>query len=122
MMYKSITEDDRRQAIIQKRIFQEIRRLDQSALMSLLKNKEGRWFLMRMLDATGINSNSFTGNSTTFFNEVKRQVGLELLGRITELSINAVKLKQKAVLAYLEHQLRARELVVEHTVNQEGRQ
>ena len=35
-MYKAITEDDRRQAIIQKMIFQEIRRLDQSALLSLL--------------------------------------------------------------------------------------
>lgn len=119
-MYKSITEDDRRQAIIQKMIFQEIRRLDQSALLSLLKNKEGRWFLMRMLDATGINSNSFTGNSTTFFNEGKRQVGLELLGRISELGIDAVKLKQKAELEYIEHQLRARELAVEHTENQEG--
>ena len=114
-MYKAITEDDRRQAIIQKMIFQEIRRLDQSALLSLLKNKEGRWFLMRMLDATGINSNSFTGNSTTFFNEGKRQVGLELLSRISELGINAVKLKQKAELEYIEHQLRARELAVEYT-------
>ena len=53
---------------------------------------------MRMLDATGINSNSFTGNSTTFFNEGKRQVGLELLSRISELGIDAVKLKQKAEL------------------------
>ena len=45
---------------------------------------------MRMLDATGVNSNSFTGNSTTFFNEGKRQVGLELLGRITDLGIDVV--------------------------------
>ena len=119
-MYKAITEDDRRQAIIQKMIFQEIHRLDQSALLSLLKNKEGRWFLMRMLDATGVNSNSFTGNSTTFFNEGKRQVGLELLGRITDLGIDAVKLKQKAEREYIEHQLRARELAVEYTDNQEG--
>ena len=79
-MYKAITEDDRRQAIIQKMIFQEIHRLDQSALLSLLKNKEGRWFLMRMLDATGVNSNSFTGNSTTFFNEGKRRTPLGVRG------------------------------------------
>ena len=64
--------------------------------------------------------NSFTGNSTTFFNEGKRQVGLELLSRITELGIDAVKLKQKAELEYIDHQLRARELAVEHTENQEG--
>ena len=120
MMYKSITEDDRRQAIIQKLMLQELHRLDQSSLMSLLKNKEGRWFLMRLLDATGINANSFTGNSHTFFNEGKRQVGLELLARIQELGIDAVKLKQKAELEYIEHQLRARELAVEYTDNKEG--
>ena len=120
MMYKSITEDDRRQAIIQKLMLQEIHRLDQSSLMSLLKNKEGRWFLMRLLDATGINANSFTGNSHTFFNEGKRQVGLELLARIQELGIDAVKLKQKAELEYIEHQLRARELAVEYTDKKEG--
>ena len=120
MMYKSITEDDRRQAIIQKLMLQELHRLDQSSLMSLLKNKEGRWFLMRLLDATGINANSFTGNSHTFFNEGKRQVGLELLARIQELGIDAVKLKQKAELEYIEHQLRARELAVEYTDKKEG--
>ena len=120
MMYKSITEDDRKQAIIQKLMLQELHRLDQSSLMSLLKNKEGRWFLMRLLDATGINANSFTGNSHTFFNEGKRQVGLELLARIQELGIDAVKLKQKAELEYIEHQLRARELAVEYTDKKEG--
>ena len=120
MMYNSITEDDRRQAIIQKLMLQELHRLDQSSLMSLLKNKEGRWFLMRLLDATGINANSFTGNSHTFFNEGKRQVGLELLARIQELGIDAVKLKQKAELEYIDHQLRARELAVEYTDKKEG--
>ena len=101
-------------------MLQELHRLDQSSLMSLLKNKEGRWFLMRLLDATGINANSFTGNSHTFFNEGKRQVGLELLARIQELGIDAVKLKQKAELEYIEHQLRARELAVEYTDKKEG--
>ena len=120
MMYKSITEDDSRQAIIQKLMLQELHRLDQSSLMSLLKNKEGRWFLLRLLDATGINANSFTGNSHTFFNEGKRQVGLELLARIQELGIDGVKLKQKAELEYIEHQLRARELAVEYTDKKEG--
>ena len=112
-MFKSI--DTHRQALIQKMIMEEINRLDKSALTSILKNKEGRWFIMRLLDATGINANSFTGNSHTFFNEGKRQVGLELLARIQDLGIDAVKLKQKAELEYIEHQLRARELAVEYT-------
>ena len=119
-MYKAITDEQHKQAKIQKLLMQEIHRLDQNSLTSILKNKEGRWFLMRLLDATGVNSSSFTGNSTTFFNEGKRQVGLELLARIQELGFDAVKLKQKAELEYIEHQLRARELAVEYTENQEG--
>lgn len=120
MMYKAITDEQHKQAKIQKLLMQEIHRLDQNSLTSILKSKEGRWFLMRLLDATGVNSSSFTGNSTTFFNEGKRQVGLELLARIQELGFDAVKLKQKAELEYIEHQLRARELAVEYTENQEG--
>ena len=120
MMYKAITDEQHKQAKIQKLLMQEIHRLDQNSLTSILKSKEGRWFLMRLLDATGVNSSSFTGNSTTFFNEGKQQVGLELLARIQELGFDAVKLKQKAELEYIEHQLRARELAVEYTENQEG--
>lgn len=119
-MYKAITDEQHKQAKMQKLLMQEIHRLDQNSLTSILKSKEGRWFLMRLLDATGVNSSSFTGNSTTFFNEGKRQVGLELLARIQELGFDAVKLKQKAELEYIEHQLRARELAVEYTENQEG--
>lgn len=119
-MFKAITDEQHKQAKIQKLLMQEIHRLDQNSLTSILKSKEGRWFLMRLLDATGVNSSSFTGNSTTFFNEGKRQVGLELLARIQELGFDAVKLKQKAELEYIEHQLRARELAVEYTENQEG--
>ena len=120
MMYKAITDEQHKQAKIQKLLMQEIHRLDQNSLTSILKSKEGRWFLMRLLDATGVNSSSFTGNSTTFFNEGKRQVGLELLARIQELGFDAVKLKQKAELEYIEHQLRARELAVEYTDKKEG--
>ena len=119
-MYKAIIDDEQKKAKLQKLFMLEIHRLDQASLKSILKSKEGRWFLIRLLDATGVNSSSFTGNSTTFFNEGKRQVGLELLARIQELGFDAVKLKQKAELEYIEHQLRARELAVEYTENQEG--
>lgn len=119
-MYKSITPEDYRQAEIQKMFFRELGRMDRSALHSILKSKEGRWFLIRLLDATGITANSFTGNSTTFYNEGKRQIGLEILARIQDLGIDAVKLKQKAELEYIENQLRARELAVENFDNQEG--
>lgn len=118
--YKAITDEQHKSAIIQRLMLEEIHRLDQNALKSILKSTEGRWFLMRLLDATGVNSNSFTGNSTTFFNEGKRQVGLELLARIQEIGLDAVKLKQKAELEYISHQQKARELAVEYTENEEG--
>ena len=118
--YKAITDEQHKSAIIQRLMLEEIHRLDQNALKSILKSTEGRWFLMRLLDATGVNSNSFTGNSTTFFNEGKRQVGLELLARIQEIGLDAVKLKQKAELEYISHQQKARELAVENTENEDG--
>ena len=117
--YKAITEADSKEALIIRYQAQEIRRLDQQALLSLLKSRDGRWFIIRMLDSAGVNAQSFTGNSTTFYNEGKRQIGLEILARIQDLGIDAVKLKQKAELEYIEHQLKARELAVEYTENQE---
>ena len=119
MRLKAITDKESKQAQIQKYQFMELHRLDQESLKNILKTVDGRWFLMRLLDATGVMSNTFTGNSTTFFNEGKRQVGLEILARITELGIEAVKLKQQAELEYKEHQQKARELAVEYTENQE---
>lgn len=117
--YKAITEQESKEAMIVRFQAQEIRRLDQQSLLGLLKSKDGRWFIMRMLDSAGVNAQSFTGNSTTFYNEGKRQIGLEILARIQELGLDAVKLKQKAELEYIEHQLKARELAVEYTENQE---
>ena len=119
MRLKAITDKESKQAQIQKYQFMELHRLDQESLKNILKTVDGRWFLMRLLDATGVMANTFTGNSTTFFNEGKRQVGLEILARITELGIEAVKLKQQAELEYIEHQQKSSELAVEYTENQE---
>lgn len=115
----AITEEQSKAAMIQKLQMQELHRLDQKSLRAILKTKDGRWFLMRMLDSTGVNSNSFTGNSHTFFNEGKRQAGLELLARIQELGLEGVKLKQQAELEYIQHQQNARELAIEYTENHE---
>lgn len=45
---------------------------------SVMKSPAGRRMLARHLDRTGVESISFTGNSTTFFNEGRRSVGVEL--------------------------------------------
>lgn len=50
----------------------------------IMENPQGRRFMMRMLDMTGFQKSSFTGNSTTFFNEGQRNIGLQLWADIQE--------------------------------------
>lgn len=58
--------------------------LDRSALKAVLGTKEGRWFLMRLLDECRVFERTMTGNAWTYFNEGGRDVGLRLRGRIIE--------------------------------------
>jgi hypothetical protein len=48
----------------------------------ILSTKPGRDFVWRVLEWCGVYKTSFTGNSTTFFNEGKRQIGLMLLEEV----------------------------------------
>lgn len=56
--------------------------LDRAALKAVLGTKDGRWFLMRLLDECRVFERTMTGNSWTYFNEGGRDVGLRLRGRI----------------------------------------
>ena len=51
-------------------------------LKYVMSNKRGRRFVWRLLDRAGIYRSSFTGNSTTFFNEGQRNIGLMLVAEI----------------------------------------
>jgi hypothetical protein len=44
----------------------------------IMSTHVGRRFMWRMLEITGFQKTSFTGNSTTFFNEGQRNIGLQL--------------------------------------------
>lgn len=110
----SITDPDSRQAHFAKLMQSEIRRRDEEALREILGNESGRWFLMRLLDLTKINQTCFTGNSHTFYNEGKRDVGLDILRQISGLGIEGVKLKQQAELEYIQAQLRAQEIASDY--------
>lgn len=77
---------------------QLIRERETEALRSILSTFDGRAFLWRLLEECGIYTSSFTGNSTTFFNEGKRHIGLWTLNEIMEVDPNAyMKMKVEAV-------------------------
>lgn len=50
----------------------------ETAARNLLQTDDGRRVFFWIIDMTGVFTTSFTGNSTTFFLEGKRTVGLEL--------------------------------------------
>lgn len=115
--YKSNTGDDRRQALLTEYIVREQARRDKEALLDLLGSESGRWFLMRMLDVTKVNSMCFTGNSKTFYNEGRRDVGLGIIKSILALGLQGIELKQQAEMEYAEFQLKLKELAVEYVDN-----
>ena len=115
--YKSNTGEDRRQALLTEYMVKEQARRDKEALLDLLGSESGRWFLMRMLDVTEVNSMCFTGNSKTFYNEGRRDVGLGIIKSILALGLQGIELKQQAEMEYAEFQLKLQELAVEYVDN-----
>lgn len=115
--YKSNTGEDRRQALLTEYMVREQARRDKEALLDLLGSESGRWFLMRMLDVTKVNSMCFTGNSKTFYNEGRRDVGLGIIKSILALGLQGIELKQQAEMEYAEFQLKLQELAVEYVDN-----
>lgn len=67
-------------------------------LRVILSTHGGRAFIWRLLGKCGVYKISFTGNSTTFFNEGKRQIGLQLLDEVFEADPNVfTKMQNEAV-------------------------
>lgn len=64
-------------------------------LRSLMKTKSGRRLAFRILELTGVNRSSFTGNSTTFFNEGQRNIGLWLTDELLNADTDAYLLMIK---------------------------
>lgn len=60
----------------------EQRRLN--GLKQILDSKDSRAYLWDLLDFCGVGRTSFTGNSTTFFNEGQRNVGLRIQADLTK--------------------------------------
>lgn len=81
------------------------REKDQRAIYEIMTSPSGRWFITRLLDATGINAKSFTGNSETFYREGKRAIGIHVLKQIESLGLDGLKLKQQAEMEYANQQI-----------------
>lgn len=118
--YKVITEEGSREDMLNKFFQAEIRRRDEAALMEILQSENGRWFLMRLLDATKVNAPCFTGNSQTFYNEGRREVGLQLLNSVAALGLKGIEYKQQAEIEYIKMQQKAREIAADYADAKEG--
>lgn len=55
----------------------------------ILETAQGRRFIWRQLGECGVFKSSFTGNSTTFFNEGRRDVGLKLMADVMDAKPDA---------------------------------
>lgn len=53
-----------------------------AGLGTLMGSKQGRAYAWWLLDRCGVFRTSFTGNSATFFNEGRRDIGLQVLADI----------------------------------------
>lgn len=56
--------------------------LEKNDLVWLMSQERGRRFIWRLLSRAGVFQSSFTGNSGTFFNEGRRDIGLWVLSSI----------------------------------------
>lgn len=52
----------------------------------LMAHKQGRRLMWRWLDRCGVYRTSMTGNSHTFFNEGRRDIGLQFLADVMDLT------------------------------------
>lgn len=65
-----------------KRKDERVRDIELADMRKIMATREGRRFVWRLLDRAGVFRTSFTGNSTTFFNEGMRNMGLMVIGDV----------------------------------------
>ena len=66
-------------------------------LRQIMDSVHGRRFIWRLLDKAGVFRTSFTGNSTTFFNEGMRNLGLMVLADVHQACANQyIQMMQEA--------------------------
>lgn len=81
---KTFNASDEDQVKTRKRRDERVRDRELADLRLVMSSVEGRRFVWRLLEKAGVFRTSFTGNSTTFFNEGMRNMGLMVLGDVHE--------------------------------------
>ena len=69
----------------QSKVSKEQREEYELAFKSVMNTEQGRRFFWTLLEDCGIYRSSFTGNSSTFFNEGERNVGLKYMTRCMDI-------------------------------------
>ena len=86
---KTFNAADEDQVKTRKRKDERLRERELNDLRVVMSSVEGRRFVWRLLEKAGVFRTSFTGNSTTFFNEGMRNMGLMVLGDVHEAAADA---------------------------------
>lgn len=75
---------------VRNRKYQEKRELlkNEDAFRFVMGDVRGRNFVWNLLSYTGLYDDSFTGNSSTFYNEGKRAIGLKLIAELEDACPN----------------------------------
>lgn len=81
---KTYNAADEEQVKTRKRKDEQIRDREMHDMRTVMSTVEGRRFVWRLLERAGVFRTSFTGNSTTFFNEGQRNMGLIVLADVHE--------------------------------------
>jgi len=79
----------------QQELARRIRERELNDMRAVLNTAEGRRFVWRLFDKAGIFRTSFTGNSTTFFNEGQRNLGLLFFNDMMQAMPEAFALMQR---------------------------
>lgn len=61
----------------------------------LMAHKQGRRLMWRLLSMSGVFRTSMTGNSSTFFNEGRRDIGLQFMAEVNDHCLEAYVLMLK---------------------------
>ena len=87
---------------------------DKAALQTLLETEDGRWFIARLLKTEGFHTSGFTGNSSTYYNEGRRSVAVDIYSNIkTLLGVDGIRALHRAQEDLMEFETRALEMAKE---------